>query len=225
MLSAVKKLSSALAVAAITASVAAVALAGSAGPAARRDAKSGVEFVLVPGGEFMMGSAAGSRSEQPVHKKSVADFWLGRTEVTVAQFRRFVEATGYRTDAEQSGGSFAIRSPGEWVLIEGRTWRTPGFEQTDDHPVVCVSWNDTTAFALWAGFRLPSEAEWEYAAGNGPRHTSYSWGAGGRLPATSGILQLARSTQTLQFSQGTTMALSIPRRCAASRQTTMVCAT
>ena len=187
-----KKLGLTLGLVSLTVAVAVVTRAEPAGPASRREDRTGIEFVLVPGGEFMMGSAAGSRNEKPVHRKRVADFWLGRTEVTVGQFRRFVEATGYRTEAEQSGGCFAIRDEGEWVLVDARTWRTPGFEQTDDHPVVCVSWNDATAFAGWAGLRLPSEVEWEYAAGNGPRHTEYSWGdsegGGGPPPAMSRIL-------------------------------------
>lgn len=196
MQSAVKKLGSALVIASISVSVAAVSLAEPAGPSrpvARRDTKSGIEFVLVPGGEFMMGSAAGSRNEQPVHLKRIADFWFGRTEVTVGQFRRFAEATGYRTDAERAGDCFAIRSDGGWVPIEGRTWKAPGFEQTDDHPAVCVSWNDATEFVRWAGLRLPSEAEWEYAAGNGPRRTAYGWGNGGEggVPPAGNVADLA----------------------------------
>lgn len=201
-----RKLSLAVAVASIAAGAAAVSRAEPAVPAARRDAKTGIEFVLVPGGEFTMGSDEGARCEQPVQRKRVADFWLGRTEVTVGQFRRFVDATGYRTDAEQAGDCFALREDGGWVPTAGRTWRAPGFEQADDHPVVCVSWNDATAFAGWAGMRLPSEAEWEFAAGNGPRHTAYSWGNGGEggVPPAGNLadVALAKKYANLEFFAG-----------------------
>lgn len=158
--------------------------AGAPAPAVQTDPSSGVELLLIPGGEFTMGSMQGAKAEQPLLTMHVADFWLGRSEVTVGQFRRFVESTGYVTDAERSGSGFAIRQPGEWVPIESRNWKDPGFEQLDTHPVVHVSWNDAKAFAAWAGLRLPSEVEWEYAAGNGARHTEYPWGdvAGGARP-------------------------------------------
>jgi formylglycine-generating enzyme required for sulfatase activity len=113
-------------------------------------------------GSFMMGSDRGAPSTQPPHKVEISTaFDMSAHEITVGQFRKFVEATGYRTDAERLGGAWRA---GDSLRTPGLTWRNPGFEQTDEHPVVCVSWNDARAFAEWMGARLPTEAEWEYAA-------------------------------------------------------------
>jgi formylglycine-generating enzyme required for sulfatase activity len=130
--------------------------------------------------EFVMGAAADDTSDspdtdeqaRPQHQVRIGEFELGYYEVTVGQFRRFVEATGYRTEAERPGPNAGCHAPqrdGSVALREGATWRQPGFPQDDNHPVVCVSWNDVQRFVAWLNgatpsFRLPSEAEWEYAA-------------------------------------------------------------
>lgn len=138
----------------------------------------------LPAGSFMMGAEPdearrlglpdywGTR-EQPRHRVILAHrFALGRAEVTRGEFARFVAATGY---APAQGCWHFIGS--EWLFDERRSWRDPGFEQQDDHPVTCVNWHDAMAYVDWlstqAGhrYRLPSEAEWEYAARAGSQAT------------------------------------------------------
>jgi len=129
------------------------------------------EFVRIPAGRFRMGSESGGRDERPVHEVGIADeFYMGRTEVTVRQFRVFAVATGYRTDAEQLGWAYTCPLPGLHPHQRGLDWRRPGFEQQEDDPAVVLSWNDATAFCRWLSertgqaVRLPTEAQWEYAA-------------------------------------------------------------
>ena len=144
----------------------------------------GMTFVTIPSGSFMMGSNEGGSDEKPVHNVNIKSFYLMKTEVTVGQFRQFVNETGYKTDAEKSGGAYVYEGT-QWTNKSDANWRNPYFHQNDNHPVVCVSWNDCKEFIRWlnqkdAGknYRLPTEAEWEYACGNGNRHTKYSWGDG-----------------------------------------------
>ncbi len=145
----------------------------------------GPEMVVVPAGTFRIGSPGAEPDRQgdegpQAEIRIDAPFALGRTEVTVEQFGRFVVATGYETDAERLGGCFAY--VGAWEAIEGTDWRKPpGVEQDGRHPVVCVSWNDAVAYARWLSaqtgerYRLPTEAEWEYAA-RGGSGASRPWG-------------------------------------------------
>jgi formylglycine-generating enzyme required for sulfatase activity len=101
------------------------------------------EFVRLPAGRFVMGSASGSRDENPAHEVSIGDgLYMGRTEVTVRQFRAFVEATGYKTDAERIGWASTCLLPGLHPHERGLAWRRPGFEQSDEHPAVVLSRND-----------------------------------------------------------------------------------
>jgi len=92
-------------------------------------------------------------------------YYLGQGEVTVAEFRRFVADTGYVTDAERRGRATGWHG-NRWGRKSGISWRNPGFAQDDEHPAVCLSCRDARAFCRWLGrkFRLPSEAQWEYAA-------------------------------------------------------------
>lgn len=165
----------------------------------------GMEMVRIPAGEFMMGSdepiaqlqqayplmerqrLEDLSDEAPVHRVRITrDFYLGRTEVTVGQFRRFVEASGYVPEsiADGTGGygynpQYVPNKGARGEQFEGRlprySWRDPGFAQTDAHPVVNVTWNDAQALARWLSategrsYRLPTEAEWEYAARAGTR--------------------------------------------------------
>ena len=156
-----------------------------------------MKLVLIPSGEFVMGSRESAAAvtkafmpynpkpkhleafacEQPLHRVRITrPFYLGAYHVTRGQFREFIRDTDYETDAEKpgkAGGEGADPVSGSFSRKVEYTWRNVGFEQTDEHPVVNVSWNDATAFCKWLSrkegktYRLPSEAEWEYACRGG----------------------------------------------------------
>ena len=139
-------------------------------------------FVLIHGSEFTMGSPETEidrELDETQHQVKVSDFYMGKYEVTVAEFKRFIAESGYRTDAEKGDGSWIWNGP-EAVKTAGVTWRhgvsgrvRPQSEE--NHPVLHVSWNDAIAYCQWMSektgkwYRLPTEAEWEYACRAGSR--------------------------------------------------------
>ena len=148
----------------------------------------GMKFRLIPPGRFLMGSSINedgrNENEGPQHwVRLTQPFWIGATEVSVAQFQQFVNESRYITDAERGAAPFDYDlGSGRWSNVAGLSWRNPGMKQSSDHPVVCVSHNDASAFCQWlseAGTgpcRLPTEAEWEYVCRAGTT-TSFTFGA------------------------------------------------
>jgi formylglycine-generating enzyme required for sulfatase activity len=200
--------------------------------------KTTLEVLYIPPGEFMMGSTPEEKAwatgieggatpgttresfegEKPRLMRVKQGFWMGRTEVTVGQFRRFTEESGYVTDAEKPDGETQVFDPKwdgyhlttnvvhPWESKKGKSWRDPNwaFPNRDDFPVVCVSYTDMKAFCRWLTereaaarrlpegmeYRLPTEAEWEYACRGGSKESLYFWW-GNELEAGEGRLNIS----------------------------------
>ena len=152
------------------------------------------DMVAVKGGTFTMGCTREqgddcSDNEKPAHKVTLTDYYIGKYEVTVEQFEAFVNETGYKTDAEKNGWAYMIKKidgKGQWTKVDGVNWRYDGkgnMRKADEnnHPVMYVSWNDARAFCKWLknktgqNFRLPTEAEWEYAARGGYKSRGFKY--------------------------------------------------
>ncbi|MDO4557636.1 MAG: SUMF1/EgtB/PvdO family nonheme iron enzyme, partial [Planctomycetia bacterium] len=168
---------------------------------------SGMKFHLISPGRFAMGSpltgadvlerypTEGQESwfeDAPKHEVTLSEpFYIAECEVTVGEFRRFVDSTNYRTTAEEKGDAWGYGEDGVIGEIAGLSWWSPGFHQDDTHPVVCVSWNDAQKYIEWMNvqyrqeldlqpgpgwaYSLPTEAQWEYACRAGTT-TEFFWG-------------------------------------------------
>ena len=145
------------------------------------EATSGIQFVSIDGGCFSMGDTFGDgeKDERPVHRTCISAFAMSKYNVTVGQFRIFVDTTSYRTEAEKAGGCFVFNGR-DWKRQAGNSWKTPGYKQNDQHPVTCVNWNDAQAYTKWLNtiglrrYRIPTEAEWEYAARSGGQNERFA---------------------------------------------------
>jgi formylglycine-generating enzyme required for sulfatase activity len=147
-----------------------------------------IQMVYVQGGTFKMGDQDGDSDEQPTHAVTLNDFEISSHEISVSQFRAFINETGYKTEAEVEGWSWIY--DGEWKKKSGYYWElnSKGEKKKDLEPVTFVSWNDSQRFAEWISekydsrFRLPTEAEWEYAARGGIHSGQYTHAGGDIAP-------------------------------------------
>ncbi len=162
-----------------------------------------VPMVFVQGGSFNMGSDDDGASAKPIHKVTVNSFYIGKYELTLADFRKFIMATGYKTTAEQQGwgamGNKFVKTNG--VTWEDDSWgvkRPPG---QDNYPVLYVSWDDATRYCQWLSaqtgktYLLPTEAEWEYAYRGGSKSKNYTYSGSNDL-ATIGSVNVNSNNQS-----------------------------
>jgi len=202
----------------------------------------GMKLVLIPAGEFMMGGQESAenlvkafpeykrnpdyfKDEYPPHRVRISkSFYMGKHEVTIGDFKHFVEDTGYKTEPEKDGEGGWGYDP-HTGQCDGRfahfNWRNTGFLQTDDHPVVNITWNDAVAFCQWLSrkegktYRLPTEAQWEYAC-LAQSSMRYHYGnSPDELVKAANVLDAKGRTtfphvQELTFHPGTEMKFTIP---------------
>jgi formylglycine-generating enzyme required for sulfatase activity len=162
-------------------------------------------MILVEGGSFRMGDVFGDgdEDEQPVHQVRLDSYFIGRHEITVGEFRAFADSTDYVSTAEAGDGALVFNEEArKQIRKQDANWRNPYHQQGDRHPVVCVSWYDAIAYCNWRseqeglepaysgsgdgivcdftanGYRLPTDAEWEYAARSRGKERRYAWGEG-----------------------------------------------
>jgi formylglycine-generating enzyme required for sulfatase activity len=186
----------------------------------------GMKFARIPSGEFMIGTyesvsdlerdglklprGFSINDEGPVLRVKISEFSIGQHEVTVSQFRAFIEASGYRTDAEKDGiGGWGVDRRKKNIEQSPKyDWRNTGFSQTDAHPVINVSWNDANAFCQWltdeyrkrgetVTCRLPTEAQWEYAA---RANVAKRYSTGNSARSLDGFANVRDSSFEIEFS-------------------------
>ncbi|XP_063116353.1 formylglycine-generating enzyme isoform X2 [Cavia porcellus] len=174
--------------------------ANSAAPGAGERPPAPTKMVLIPAGAFTMGTddpQIKQDGEAPARRVTIDAFYMDAYEVSNAEFEKFVNSTGYLTEAEKFGDSFvfegmlsekvktdiqqAVAAAPWWLPVKGANWRHPEgpdstIQHRPDHPVLHVSWNDAVAYCTWAGKRLPTEAEWEYSCRGGLQNRLFPWG-------------------------------------------------
>ena len=167
-----------------------------------------IEMVTVQGGTFTMGwtleQGYDCNADAMPHRVTLSDYMIGKYEVTVAQFRKFIEATNYQTDADKNGGSYIWNGSND-TFVSGVNWRCgvdglvrPSSE--DNHPVIYVSWNDAVAYCQWLSqqtgknYRLPTEAEWEFAARGGNQSQEYKYSGSNNIDEVAWCSGNANST-------------------------------